>query len=603
MPETLVEMFFQNADRLGDKTAVMVKKDGKYEHLSYRNCAETVNNFAYGLAKLGIEKDDTVGLLSENKPEWFYSDMGILSLGAISVPLYPTLNEKQIQYILNDARCKLLILSTREHLEEIKRIFNNLKHLKRVITLFDYRDENKWIHCFNDVIEAGKSFMAENAGLLGKRWSEMKRSDLATVLYTSGTTGDPKGVMLTHDNILSNIESGLDFIEIYEEDVFLSFLPLSHILERTVGYYLPLYKGCSIAYAEDITTVGDNMVEVQPTIMISVPRLYEKIYAKINDNVRKGSVVKKMIFKWCIGAGKNYYRQSQKGTPGGVTTFRKNIGDKLVFSKLREKTGGRLRIFVSGGAPLIKEIGEFFAYAGLTILEGYGLTETSPMVTANPEDAPKFGTVGTLLPRNELKINDDGEILTRGPNVMKGYYNKPEETKACFDDEGWFYTGDIGHIDDDGYLTLTDRKKNVIVTSGGKNIAPQPIENLMLTSRYIDQIVMLGDKQRFPSAIIVPSFENVEDYFLLQEIKFKSRKEMVKDERVIELIHSEIERLSVDLSNYEIIKKFILLDQEMTQENGELTPTLKIKRKIIEEKYAKSISKMYEQAASEINNI
>jgi len=421
-----------------------------------------------------------------------------------------------------------------------------------------------------------------------------------SILYTSGTTGDPKGVMLTNNNFLSNAKMTLDVITVYEDDIFLSFLPLSHIMERTAGYYAPLCRGCTIAYAESILTVGDNMRETRPTVMVSVPRLYEKIYNLIQKNISQGSFAKKMIFKWCLRAGKKHFEQSKKGKVSKINAMKFRTADKLVFSKLRDRTGGRIRIFASGGAPLIKEIGEFFAFAGMTIVEAYGLTETSPVITVNPENDCRFGTVGKPLPGLKVRIAEDGEICTRGPHVMKGYFNNPEASKEAIDGEGWFHTGDIGHLDKDNYLTITDRKKNLIVTSGGKNIAPQPIENLMLTSRYIDQIMMIGDKRQFPSALIVPSFENLEDYFQLQNITFKNRKEMVNDTRTYKVLEDEVKRLSADLSNYETIKKIHLLDQEFTQKNGELTPTLKVKRRIVVKKFAKVIEKLYADAS--LNN-
>lgn len=594
MPETLFDIFFRTAERLGEKGALVPKIDGVFTEVSYAKCAETITDFAYGLHKLGVAKGDKVAILSENRPEWVFSDLALFALGGVTVPIYATLSAKQVEYILNDSHSKILVISQPECLDMVNKIFNNLKDLKRVITLFKPEEDVLQItHCYEDIIEEGKTLRSEEPELLQERRRELDGTDLATIVYTSGTTGKPKGAMLTHSNFISNIKMSLEVIKIKEDDILLSFLPICHVFERMAGYYMPLYVGCTIAYAESIQAVSDNMREVRPTIMMSVPRLYEKMYNLVQDSVAKGSFIKKLIFKWCLRAGKKHYVAKKKGKVSRSTKFKYSVAEKLVFRKLKERTGGRIRFFVSGGAPLTKEIGEFFAYAGITILEGYGLTETSPVIAANPLEDCRIGTVGKPIPGIEVKIAEDGEICTRGPHIMKGYYNNPEATKEVIDDDGWFHTGDIGFIDDDGYITITDRKKNLIVTSGGKNIAPQMIENLMATSRYIEQIVMFGDLRQFPSALIVPSFENLEDYFKAENIPFSSRKELVDHPAAYQLIESEIKRLSVDLSNYEIIKKFIVLEHEFTQENDELTPTLKVKRNVVEKKYAKEIEKMY----------
>ncbi|MFC1555444.1 AMP-dependent synthetase/ligase [candidate division KSB1 bacterium] len=597
MPETLVDMFFNNAEKYGDKTALMSKEDGEYRKRSYTEIADDITHIAYGLKKMGVEKGDCFGILAENRPEWALVDMANLSLGAVTIPVYPTLSENQVEYVLNDSETKIIMVSQPEHLEAIEHIFNNLKTLRRIITLFDHgKSDAGHLITLDELIEKGKQHRQEEPEFLNKRRSELVSTDLVSVLYTSGTTGNPKGVMLNNTNFLSNIKAGLAVIPVSDTDLFLSFLPLCHIFERCLGYYLPLYLGATIAYAENIATVGDNMREVYPTIMISVPRLYEKIYNLIQDNVSKGSAVKKMIFNWSVRAGKRHFDQKRKGKVSALTSRKYKIADKLVFSKLRARTGGKIRFFASGGAPLSADIGKFFAYAGLIVLEGYGLTETSPIITVNPPEDYRFGTVGKPLPGVEVKIGDDGEILSRGPHIMMGYYKNDEATKEAIDAEGWFYTGDIGFIDRDNYLTITDRKKNIIVTSGGKNIAPAPIENKMITSRYIEQILMIGDRRQFPAALVVPAFANLEDHYQLQNVTFKSHKEMVKDPRTVELIQNEIDRLSEELSNYERIKKVILLDEEFTQENGVLTPTLKIKRQIVEKKFEKKINQLYESS-------
>ncbi|MCH7782099.1 long-chain fatty acid--CoA ligase [candidate division KSB1 bacterium] len=596
MPETLADAFFHIAEKFRDKPALMQKIDGVYTDITYGSFAETVADLAYAFHDAGLQKNDKIAILSENRPEWVYTDLAALSLGCLTVPVYPTMSSKQIEYILNDSHSKIVVLSQPEHLASINDIFNNLKDLKRVITLFHPEDDpHKIATEFQDFKSKGEESRKNNPDFLINRRKELDASDLATIIYTSGTTGVPKGVMLTHTNFIEEIKSVKEIISFSENDLFLSFLPLSHVYERMAGYYLPLSAGSTIAYAESTEKVGDNMREVHPTVMISVPRLYEKMYALVQDNVAKSSVIRKILFRWCLRAGKAHYLSTNKGHVSYVNKRKFALADKLVFKKLRMRTGGKIRFFVSGGAPLPKEIAEFFAYAGITILEGYGLTETAALVAVNTPGDCRPGTVGKPPPGIELKIADDGEICTRGLHIMKGYYNKPEETKKVMDENGWFYTGDIGFIDKDGFLTITDRKKNLIVTSSGKNIAPQPIENLMAVSRYIEQIMMIGDRRKFPSAVVVPAYNNLEEYLKSIDCPAASRKEMAKRPETYELIDSEIKRLSADLSNFEVIKKFIILENELTQENGELTPTFKVKRSVVEKKFAKQIDKMYSE--------
>ncbi|RMG38607.1 MAG: long-chain fatty acid--CoA ligase, partial [Methanobacteriota archaeon] len=447
---------------------------------------------------------------------------------------------------------------------------------------------------YQQLLEKGVEFNQKNPDYVEKTIKSLSRDDLATIIYTSGTTGEPKGVMLTHGNFLSNIEGSIRALPVNNTDTFLSFLPLSHVFERMVGHFLANYVSATIAYAESIETVPQNLIEVRPTLMASVPRLFEKIYARIVESVEEGSGLKKKLFYWAIGVGREVttYKQKRQPLPGGLK-LKFGIANKLVFSKLKERVGGRIRFFVSGGAPLSKEIGEFFTAAGLLILEGYGLTETSPVISVNRLEKFKFGSVGIPLDNVEVKIAEDGEILTRGPHVMKGYYKKEAETKEAIDSDGWFHTGDIGIIDEEGFLIITDRKKNIIVTAGGKNVAPQKIENLLVTTRYIEQAMVIGDKRKFCSALIVPSFETLEKFAAEQGISFNSHKELCEHPKVKELIQQEIENVNKELASYETVKKFILLDQPFSIESGELTPSLKVKRKIVEQNYKEQIDALY----------
>jgi long-chain acyl-CoA synthetase len=445
---------------------------------------------------------------------------------------------------------------------------------------------------FADVQKRGEKLAEDQPDLFEELALKVKPEDVASIIYTSGTTGVPKGVMLKHSNFVSNVHAVLKIIEFTHKDTVLSFLPLSHVLERMVTFAY-LSKGCSIAYAESIETVAENLLEVRPHIMVSVPRVFEKIYAKVMDNVLASSSLKRKIFFWAVKIGREYGKNKLLNQPvSGSLQFKKKIAHKLVFSKIIEKTGGRVRFFVSGGAPLSKDIAEFFYAMGLIILEGYGLTETSPVIAVNTLEDIKFGSVGKLMPGVEVKIAEDGEILTKGPHVMKGYYKMEAETQEVIKD-GWFYTEDVGYLDDEGFLTITDRKKDLIVTAGGKNVAPQPIENILKTNPYISSAVVIGDKRKFISALIVPNFEKLEEYANANNISYSDYSDLVKNDMVVNFIESEINRATPGLASYEKVKKVALLDREFEIEKGEITPTLKVKRNIIEQKYKGTIDNLY----------
>jgi len=589
----LVEMFFSNVERLQDRTAYMYKDAGIYKSISFKEAAEWVKKIASGLVNLGIERGDKVALLSENRYEWAFCDYAILALGAITVPIYPSLLPHHVEYILKDSEAKIIICSNKEQFEKAKSAQKNCSCLKKIIVIEKDFESDQCI-TLNQMIEDGSRIFEEKPDYLSNEIKTTKSEDLATIIYTSGTTGEPKGALLTHGNFLHNIEGSLHHLKVGEDDVLLSFLPLCHIFERMAGHYLACYVAATIAYAESIDTVADNMGEVRPTVMTGVPRLYEKIYSRILENVETGSAIKRKIFYWALGVGREYINNivNKKAIPKSLQTKR-NLAYKLVFHKLSERVGGRLRFFVSGGAPLAKEIAEFFGAAGLMIYEGYGLTETSPVIALNKQDDFKFGTVGPPIPNIEVKIADDGEILTRGHHVMLGYFNKENETREAIDEDGWFYTGDIGFIDDDGFLTITDRKKNILVTSGGKNITPQPIENQLVTCKYIEQAMVVGDRRKFCTAVIVPAFDVFEKWAKENNIVFKDRKELVKLPQVRELVQKDIEGVNNNLSSFESIKDFILSEDVFSIESGELTPSLKVKRDVVLNKFKDNIDKMY----------
>jgi long-chain acyl-CoA synthetase len=569
---------------------MLYKKDGSYTPISTDEFGKDVKHFALGLRELGYEAGDKLIILSENRPEWVMTDLANLCLGGISVPIYTSLVPEQIQYIIDNSDAKVVVFSDEEMWGKINVIRSELAKVEHYITC--QADGPEGTLTFADVQKRGEKLAEDQPDLFEELALKVKPEDVASIIYTSGTTGVPKGVMLKHSNFVSNVHAVLKIIEFTHKDTVLSFLPLSHVLERMVTFAY-LSKGCSIAYAESIETVAENLLEVRPHIMVSVPRVFEKIYAKVMDNVLASSSLKRKIFFWAVKIGREYGKNKLLNQPvSGSLQFKKKIAHKLVFSKIIEKTGGRVRFFVSGGAPLSKDIAEFFYAMGLIILEGYGLTETSPVIAVNTLEDIKFGSVGKLMPGVEVKIAEDGEILTKGPHVMKGYYKMEAETQEVIKD-GWFYTEDVGYLDDEGFLTITDRKKDLIVTAGGKNVAPQPIENILKTNPYISSAVVIGDKRKFISALIVPNFEKLEEYANANNISYSDYSDLVKNDMVVNFIESEINRATPGLASYEKVKKVALLDREFEIEKGEITPTLKVKRNIIEQKYKGTIDNLY----------
>ncbi len=594
--KNIPEMFFTQAQKYGDKVLQQYKKDGKWNDISWNQVKTIVEQVGLGLVDLGVQQKDNVCLLSENRPEWAHADLGIISAGGVNVPIYATNTPQQVEYIINDAQAKFIFVSSKLQLDKVMKIRGNVPNLKKVIML-DALDANPapgFVMTLDELKKMGKP--EKDKKILESRHQAIQPDDIITIIYTSGTTGDPKGAMITHKNILSNCEDIATYVPLNDTFVALSFLPLSHVFERTAGYYGMMFYGATIAYAESIDKIVDNMAEVRPLIMVSVPRVYEKMYAKIIEGVEAGSPSKKKIFYWAVATGKQTipYRLGGKALPIGLS-IKYALAKKLVFSKIKAILGGRLLFFVSGGAPLSKELGEFFFAADVAIIEGYGLTETSPILTVNPYGKMKFGTAGKPIPNCEIKIAPDGEILARGPMIMKGYFKKPEATAEAIEKDGYFHTGDIGFLDNEGYLHITDRKKDLIVTAGGKNIAPQPIENSLKMNRYIEQVAMIGDKKPYCVALVVPKFDAIESYAKQNNIVYKNRKELVEHPRIIEIIQNAIDSVNASLAKYETIKKIRILPNEFTQETGELTPTLKVKRRVIMEKYKDLIEELYAQ--------
>ncbi len=595
-PRTLTELFFTAMDTYRDRPVAMRSKaGGHWQDLSYREVLERTRALSVGLLELGIEAGDRIAILSENRPEWAIADYAVLAARCPDVPVYPTLPPRQIEYVLRDSGAALVFASTQAQLDKILSIRDRLPSLRFVVA-FDAAAHGPGVLSLDEVHGRGRTAADRYADWRG-RALEATADDLATIIYTSGTTGDPKGVMLTHGNIASNVASALTVMSVGPTDECLSFLPLSHIFERTGGHYAMMHSGVVINYAESIDTVSADMQERKPTCMLSVPRLYEKIYARVLDAALGGSAIKKQIFFWAKRTGERWaeYALARRPIPAGLARARK-IADKLVFSKLRARTGGRLRFFVSGGAPLSAEIAKFFYAAGMPILEGYGLTETSPVITLNSFEHLKLGAVGRPIPGVEVAIAADGEILTRGPHVMKGYYGKPEATAEAIDPDGWFHTGDIGVIDADGFVKITDRKKDIIVTAGGKNIAPQPIESLVKTSKYVSNAVMLGDKRKFPIMLVVPNMDTLKAWATRHNLAFTDDASLIAREDVMGKMEKEVHKALSDLAGYEQPKRLVLIANDFTIEGGELTPTLKVRRRVVERNHQARIDTLYAES-------
>ena len=572
--------------------ALRAKRGGRWVDIGYREMAEQVQDLSIGLQELGVRPGDRVAILSENRPEWAIADYACLAARCTDVPIYPTLPSRQAQYILRDSGSVAILVSSAAQLDKVMAIRGQLPALAHVIVL-DEDASGSGVLRFGDVLRRGR---AARAGYPDWRRTalEAKPDDLATLIYTSGTTGDPKGVMLSHGNIASNVTTSVELFSFTAEDECLSFLPLSHIFERMFGHYCMFHAGVVINYAESVDTVPADMLEIRPHLMASVPRLYEKIYGRVLDNVRSASGFRKRLFAWSRDVGERWAEATIERRPvPPILKLQRAVADRLVFAKLRARTGGRIRFFISGGAPLSPDIARFFYAAGLPILEGYGLTETSPVMAVNTFQHHRLGTVGRAIPGVEIRIAPDGEIVTRGPNVMCGYFNKPEATAEAIDADGWFHTGDIGVIDADGFLSITDRKKDLIVTAGGKNIAPQPIEILAKSSKFVASAVMVGDRRPFPIMLVVPNPTQVKGWAGYKGLPDGDLEQLLAHPDVRQKIEREVRMTLRDLAQYEMPKKLLILAEDFTVEAGELTPTLKVRRRIVEERHRIAIEALY----------
>lgn len=591
MGNTLNEMFLEVVERRGEATAYKVKRDGAWQSLSFNWALEETKKTAFGIRSLGLDPRATLAVLAENRPEWSTTDYGAMAAGHPLVPLYTTLIPSQVAYILNDAEAQVVFVSSMAHLRTVQSIRDQVPTLKKVVVFYpEDLPQDEFVISLDTLKSMGDGHSNEEFRELA---TSADASDIATFVYTSGTTGKPKGVVLTHANFIAEYEAVTPALEGDEGDMSISFLPLSHILQR-VADGVALLQGMTIAYAESIDTLGENLRDVRPTHIVAVPRVYEKIHGRIYEGVEKGSSVKRNLFNWAIEVGKKYSAAEGTGKISSGLSLKYRLADKLVFSKIRAATGGRLKFYVSTGAPLAAELGEFFHVVGIRILEAYGMTELTGAATANLRNDFRYGAVGKPGPGVELKIAEEGEICIRGKIVMHSYWNQPEATAEIIDDDGWLHTGDVGHIDEDGFLHITDRIKELIVTAGGKNVAPQPLENTLKSDKFVGQAMVVGDKRNFISAIIVPEAEVLtawaSDHDILGDLDA-----LCADPTVNEMYQRIVDAKMAEYSRYERVREFTLVPEEFSQERGELTPTLKLKRRVLLEKYKDEIEGMYSE--------
>jgi long-chain acyl-CoA synthetase len=591
---SIPDMLRHNATEFRNRLALKYRKQGVFVTLTYAAFYERVLMVSRGLGKMGVKPGDRIAILSENRAGWVIADMGILCSGSVTVPIYPTNTPEQIEYMINHSGAKIIFVSGKFQYTKLLKVKESLPGIELVVSFERFLGDQSFpVTTFYQLSEIDSPITDDEKKEIEAGIDRITSEDMLTLIYTSGTTGIPKGVMLSHNNILTNTRYLTEQSKaIGKDDTLLSFLPLSHILERTAGYYTAMRNGALLAFADSIEKVPENMTEIRPTVMVSVPRLFEKIYHRIFENAHQMPAIKRTIFHWGVDVGKKYIAATYiDKQPSALLNFKYALADKLIFSKIRARFGGNMKLFCSGGAPLDKTINEFFWILGIPIFEGYGLTETSPALSFNNFEHIRFGSVGVPLEQTEFKIAEDGEILVRGPQVMLGYYHDPEATAEAMQD-GWFKTGDIGHIED-GFLYITDRKKELIITAGGKNIAPQPIENELKMDKYVTSAFVYGDRKPYLTALIVPNIERLLEFAKEKHIHYYELDDLVMHEPVQKLFEQRLADINSRLAPYETIKKFILLVHDFSIEGGELTPTLKLRRKIIYEKYKHRIEDLY----------
>lgn len=600
-PRTLLDLY-QSAVASGVPELLISKVDGKWTPVSAEEFGRKVRSVALGLTYLGVDRGDRVAILSENRPEWPITDFASLALGALTVPIYTTYLAPQVEYILRDAEPKVVVVSNYTELKKVLDVVNRCPAVERVILIEGEPPQSERVFSFSTLIRQGEQLLRADPMAFADRVSSLGPGDFASMIYTSGTTGEPKGAVLTHGNFVSNVFAVAEaYPQVVAGKVALSFLPLSHVFERMVDY-LYFMRGVTIAYAESVDKLSENFGEVKPQFFAGVPRVYEKILQRVMGQVEKAPALRRKIFAWATSAGRERLTKIERGqTVSGFLDLQFRVADRIVFSKIKARLGGRFEFAISGGAPLAKDVAEFFWGAGVEIYEGYGLTETAPVLSCNRPGEFRLGTVGKPISGVSIKIAEDGEVLAKGPNIMEGYWRKPEETNKVFDQERWFHTGDIGSFDQDGFLTLTDRKKEIIVSAYGKNIAPAPIEGALKAMRYVSSAVLIGDRKKFLSALIVPNFERLESWAIANSVDYKSRDELIRNPKVRTLFQQAVDIVNGDEPSEKKIKAFSLLANDFSIEGGELTPTLKVKRRVVAQKYGKDIEEMY--AAAEASGV
>jgi long-chain acyl-CoA synthetase len=596
-PATLAEVFLR-ATRVHPKPdALNFKRDGAWQAISSSEMIERASSIAAGLHALGVSRGERVAILSESKPEWVLTDAGCQLAGIVDVPVYPTQAPAQVSYILNDSGARVLFVQHRAAFDRIVEAIGECPALEHVVFFDGAGAEGAGeVSTLDELAARGRELLNDEPDLIDELARAVRAEDLATIIYTSGTTGEPKGVMLTQSNLVTNMIDSSGHLDFRETDVVLSVLPLSHVFER-LAMCMYVHHGMSVYFAESVDKIGDNMREVRPTVMLCVPRLFEKILERIRERGASKGKRTADVLAWATGVAKEWARYSTAHqTVPPLLELKHVIADRLVYAKWREGLGGRMRLFVSGGAALPEEIAYTFLGAGLPIVQGYGLTETSPVIAAGNLEDNRVGTVGKPIKNVDVRIAADGEIETRGPNVMRGYFNKPAETRAVFTDDGWFKTGDVGELDAEGNLRITDRKKELFKTSGGKYLAPQPIEQCVKRSRFVNQVVLVGNGRKFPAALIVPNWTELRAYAKFKGIDANTPEELCRDERVLDLMRRQVETQCAELSRYERVKRIALLPCELTVEGGEMTPTLKVKRRVVDQKYRDVIERLYAEA-------
>ena len=598
--KTLAALPFHFVGRHPGRALMRRCRGDAVDELSTQELFDRIRDLGLGLGALGVEPGDRVAILSDSRPEWVIADLATLTAGAVTVPIYPTLPEAQVRYILADSGARVVVAADETQAAKVRAVWGELPDLAALVIMEPAADAaegaggaagREELSLAEATDRGHRRLMAEDG--LGREYKERAAAvtpdQLATIIYTSGTTGEPKGVMLSHGNVASNVMDGGSVVRVDADDVALSFLPLSHAFERAV-VYLYLYQGVTVTFAESLDTIARDLGVVKPTVMTGVPRVYEKFHARVHEAVAGAPAIRRRLFHWAVGLGLRRARAELAGGSASLLTrLRHGLADRLVLSKVRGRLGGRLRFVVSGSAPLSTPIAEFFFAIGIRVVEGYGLTETAPTLTVNPLERPKLGTVGPALPNVELKIAHDGEVLARGPNVMQGYYGKPEATAEVMRD-GWFCTGDIGSLDDDGYLTILDRKKELIVTAGGKNIAPNPIEAELKRSPLVAEAVLIGDRRPYVSALLVPDFTALDGRVAVEGA---SREDLAERPDVVALFDEVVERVNAGLARHEQIKRSTLLPTEFGIATGELTPTLKVKRRVVAQRWSDAIERLY----------